>query len=169
MGDCRWCKPNILQRRKKCIISDFQYGQIGRGGTKYSAPPSAARKLMWIKANVFYSSYSFDKAFHLPEFQAKLSGRILLRQPLNLSTRSPLTLPPLPGGSVPLPLLTPPGDSILPSLSLPQADSTPPPLPPFLGGPTLPPPLLEVSTPPPPLQFYTFTSNAISRRIYYAL
>ena len=39
------------------------------------------------------------------------------RQPINLSTPSPLTLPPLPGGSVSLPLPTPPGGSTLPSLS----------------------------------------------------
>ena len=38
-------------------------------------------------------------------------------QPINLSTPSPLTLPPLPGGSVSLPLPTPPGGSTLPSLS----------------------------------------------------
>ena len=31
---------------------------------------SAAGKLLWIKANLF--SYSLDKAFHSPEFQAKL-------------------------------------------------------------------------------------------------
>ena len=89
-----------------------------------------------------------------------------MRQPLNLSTPSPRTLPLLPRGSVPLPLPTPPGVSILPSLSLTKADFTPPPLPPFLGGTNLPPPLLEVSHAPPPLQFY---SNVISRRIYSAL
>ena len=88
------------------------------------------------------------------------------RQPINLSTPSPLTLPPLPGGWVSLPLPTPPGGSTLPSLSLSQADSTPPPLPPFLGSKTLPPPLLEVSRAPPLVQFY---SNVISKRIYSAL
>ena len=90
------------------------------------------------------------------------------RQPINLSTPSPLTLPPLPGGSVSLPLPTPPGGfppfHLYHALS--QADSIPPPLPPFLGGKNLPPPLLEVSRAPPLVQFY---SNVISRRIYSAL
>ena len=32
---------------------NFQDMQIGRGGTKYLAPHSTARKLLWIKANQF--------------------------------------------------------------------------------------------------------------------
>ena len=37
---------------------------------KYLTPPSVARKLLLIKVKLF--SYSLDKAFLLPEFQAKL-------------------------------------------------------------------------------------------------
>ena len=79
---------------KKCQIFSFQDVQNGRGGTKYSAPPSAARKLLESKQTHF--SNSLDKAFHSPEFQAKiifhakLSGRFLLRQPLkNNDANSP--------------------------------------------------------------------------------
>ena len=66
----RWCKSNILQCRKKCQIFSFQDVQNGCGGTKYSAPP--ARPENYCESKQTYFSYSLDKAFHSPEFQAKL-------------------------------------------------------------------------------------------------
>ena len=64
-------KSNILQRRKKCLIFNFQDVQI-RGRDKIlSAPP--ARQENYCESNQTYFGCSFDKAFHLPdEFQAKL-------------------------------------------------------------------------------------------------
>ena len=38
-------KSNILQRRKKCLIFNFQDVQIG-GGTKYLAPPQRGKKII---------------------------------------------------------------------------------------------------------------------------
>ena len=38
---------------QKRLIFDFQNVQIGRGGTKYLAPPCTAKKLLWIRANLF--------------------------------------------------------------------------------------------------------------------
>ena len=44
--------------------------------------PPAARPDNYCESKQTYFSCSLDEAFHLPEFQAKLSGRFLLRQPL---------------------------------------------------------------------------------------
>ena len=78
---------NILQKlaiyeKKKCQIVSFQDVQNGRDGTKFWAPPPA-RLEHYCESKQTYFSYSLDKAFHSPEFQAKLSGQFLLRQPLN--------------------------------------------------------------------------------------
>ena len=60
----------LLQRRKKCLIFNFQDVQTGHGATKINAqlplPTTSA-----VRPKQTYFSYSLDKAFNLPEFQAK--------------------------------------------------------------------------------------------------
>ena len=71
---------------KKCQIFSFQDVQNGLGGQNTWHPPARPENYYELKQTYF--SYSLDKAFHSPEFQAKtffhakLSGRFLLRQPL---------------------------------------------------------------------------------------
>ena len=71
---------------KKCQIFSFQDVQNGLGGQNTRRPP--ARPENYYESKQAYFSYSLDKAFHSPEFQAKkcflakLSGRFLPRQPL---------------------------------------------------------------------------------------
>ena len=68
IGIC--CKSNIWQRRKKCLIFNFQDLQTGRGGNDTQRPP--ARTENYCESKQTYFSYSLHKAFHLLEFQAKL-------------------------------------------------------------------------------------------------
>ena len=55
---------------KKWLIFNFQDEQTGRGGRTYSAPPVKTEN--YYESKQTYFSYGLDKAFHLPEFQAKL-------------------------------------------------------------------------------------------------
>ena len=52
----------------------FQDLQTGHGGTKYSVPPPPPQRdqKYYCESKETYFSYSLDKAFHLPEFRAKL-------------------------------------------------------------------------------------------------
>ena len=50
----------------------FQDLQTGHGGTKYSVPPPQRDQKYYCESKETYFSYSLDKAFHLPEFRAKL-------------------------------------------------------------------------------------------------
>ena len=60
----------LLQRRKKCLIFNFQDVQTGHGATNIYAqlplPTTSA-----VRPKQTYFSYSLDKALNLPEFQAK--------------------------------------------------------------------------------------------------
>ena len=69
IGIC--CKSNIWQRRKKCLIFNFQDLQTGRGGNDTQRPP--ARTENYCESKQTYSSYSLDKSFHLI---ARVSGKL---------------------------------------------------------------------------------------------
>ena len=60
----------LLQRRKKCLIFNFQDVQTGHSATKINAqlplPTTGA-----VRPKQTYFSYSLDKALNLPEFQVK--------------------------------------------------------------------------------------------------
>ena len=66
----RWCKSNILQRRKKCQIFSFKTCKMAVAAQ--NTRRSLARLENYCESKQTYFSYSLDKAIHLPEFQAKL-------------------------------------------------------------------------------------------------
>ena len=66
----RWCKSNILQRRKKCQIFNFMTCKLDVAGQNTRRP--TARQENYCESKQAYFTYILDKAFRLQEFQAKL-------------------------------------------------------------------------------------------------
>ena len=76
---------------KNAKFSVFKTCKMAVAGQNTRRPP--ARPENYCESKQTYFSSSLDKAFHSAEFQAKLffhaklSGRLLLRQPLNFPLR----------------------------------------------------------------------------------